>query len=123
MHAVRETRNEIDLTTALVELNGAAVMRPPREGEVDEKGVPVPQPFTLRELLVNALIAVYQNENPDGMEKMKRLRLARRCFEADKPIAFSVDEIVMLKKLADKCYPSPILYGQVCEILDPATKE
>lgn len=124
MHAVRETRNEIDLTTPLVELGGAPVLRPPRQDEVDAEGKPLgPQPFTLREMLVNALSAVYQGENPDGMEKMKRLRLARRCFDAAKPIAFTVEEIVLLKKLVDKCYTSPILSGQEWEILDPAMKE
>lgn len=120
---MKESRNEIDLLTPLVELNGMPIMRPPREGEVDEKGHPIQQPFTVREMLVNALSAVYQDDNPDGMEKMRRLRLARRCFGATKPIAFTVDEIVLLKKLVNKCYPSPILTGQAWEILDPAMKE
>lgn len=89
---------------------------------VSFKGEPLvdgPEPILLRDILVNALNAPDNKTNPDGKEKQRRYHLAQKIWGALEPIDLSVDDLSLLKTLVANVYPSPMIVGQVLDILDP----
>lgn len=88
---------------------------------VNRKGEPLvdgPEPITLRVVLCNALEAV-DNNKPSGEEKSKRYKLVKKLWSAPAVIDLSVDDLSMLKNRVADSYPSPLVVGQVWELLDP----
>jgi len=59
-----------------------------------------------------------------GETKLRYTELAQRIYKADGLFEMSAQEIVLLTKLIDKTYRSPLIYTQAFETLDPhAAKE
>lgn len=77
-------------------------------------------PMTLRIVASNALLSQYQDENPTGMEKVRRWALALRIHNAKETIVLTADEITLLKELIGRAY-APLVVGQAWSILDPAS--
>ena len=74
---------------------------------------------TLKSAAVNALLAIYPDEqNLSGEEKAKRYVLATRIYanSGDKP-DLSLEDIVLIKKLIGKAY-GPLIVGQSFQILE-----
>jgi len=54
-----------------------------------------------------------------GETKLKYAEFAQRIYRANGLFEMSAKEIVMLTRLIDKTYRSPLVYKQACETLDP----
>jgi hypothetical protein len=80
------------------------------------EGVPS---MTLGEVVANALVNQFKDENPSGQDKVKRWALALRIHAA-KDIELTADEVKLIKDLVAKAY-GPLVVGQVWSILDPAS--
>ena len=51
--------------------------------------------------------------------KLKYAEFAQRIYKANGLFEMSAHELVMLTRLIDKTYRSPLIYKQACETLDP----
>jgi len=94
----------VDFKKELVDLNGIVIL--------DTTG----KPATLKGVTIDALMAVYQDEqNLGGEEKLKRyelgLMLSKDMFEV------TVEEISLIKKLIGKAYGA-LIVGQAWNILE-----
>ena len=76
-----------------------------------------PMKMILRDVLLNALASEKQGETISGTEKMKRFRLGMRMGVLDE-IDLTAEEIVLCKSQVEKFYPA-LIYGQVCDLLEP----
>lgn len=95
------------LTTPIVDLNGKVL-----NNDLGE-------PFKLRGILINALLAAFQDEqNLSGEDKLYRWKLANKINDSVE-LEVKAEDIVLLKKLVAKAY-APIISGQVWEILEPS---
>ena len=92
----------VDFSKVLTDLDG-------KELEEGKKKV------TLKQVCVNALMAVDQKENIDGTEKLKRYQLATKINKGTMDV--SVEEVAKIKELVGK-YFSTIIVGQVYELLE-----
>lgn len=83
------------------------------------KGEDVPvngEPSTVRQVVVDSLLAQMPNENPAANEKVDRYKLAVRLNDGGEQ-ELSPEEIVLIKKLVGKNY-GPLVVGQVFALLD-----
>ena len=71
---------------------------------------------TLKLALVNALLAPVQNET--GVEKVRKYELARKIYKAEGDVEMTAEDISLCKKRVDAVFPSPIVVGQVNELLE-----
>lgn len=87
--------------------------------DLDGKEIPSESgPATLCGVAVNALLAVFQDEqNLTGEEKLKRWELAVKVKNLPDPAELSADEVVLIKKLIGKAY-APIIVGQAWQMLE-----
>jgi hypothetical protein len=76
-----------------------------------------PIKMVLRDVLINAIASERPGETIAGVEKMKRYRLGMRFGTGDE-IDLTADEIVLCKGQVEKFYPA-LVYGQVCDLLEP----
>jgi hypothetical protein len=76
------------------------------------------KPLTLRWACTESLLAHYPNQEIDGKEKMDRFRLAHR-IEQRGDIDLKIEEVSKLKELVGR-YFTPLIVGQVWQLLDPA---
>ena len=86
------------------------------DGEVisDMKG----DPSTVRGVAIEALLAIYKDEeNLSGEEKMKRWELASKIKADPDPVELAVEEVALLKKLIGKAYGAMIV-GQAWKVLE-----
>lgn len=74
--------------------------------------------LTVREVLVNSLLAEFPGEKIDGEEKLKRYKLAIKIQEAKAEVDLSSEEIVKVKELVGKGW-TPLISGQVWELIEP----
>jgi hypothetical protein len=102
---------KIDLTKELVHIDGKKILDAPSE----EGGPQIP--MTLKTAMVNALAAVDQNAT--GSEKLSRYNLAMKIQDSEESIDLQVEDISTIKNLVGKIFGSPILVGQVWNLLDP----
>ena len=100
---------KIDFTQNLKTLGDTAMK------DVDERGEAIDA--TLKMAAVNALLAP-QKDGETGVEKIKKYELAKMIFKAEGEIDVTADEVVMIKKAADKAFPSPMIVGQINEMLE-----
>lgn len=77
--------------------------------------------LTLRKACIDALTAVYRDEQPDGEEKVRRYKLAMDIYTSGADIALSSEEVSLLKQLIGK-YFAVIVVGQAYEQLDETEK-
>lgn len=80
----------------------------------------VPQPLTMREVCVEALLSTYDDEvHLTGQEKFARYKLARvvDANDEDGLTSLTTEDIVLLKSLISKKYV-PLVIGQAFEILE-----
>lgn len=101
-----------DLGTSITNLDGSAV--------VDDKGAPIN--LTVRSICVNSLMApLGQDEQakPDsGEEKVRREVLARHVQDKDDKYKLTAEDIVLIKRLVNRNYPSPLVVSQVWRVLE-----
>lgn len=98
-----------DFGTPIKQIDGKPMVK-------DDKNV-----LTVQEVATTALLAAYQDEpNLSGIEKNTRFWLARKIQENPKNPALTADETKTIKDLVAKAY-SPLIVGQVWQLLDPAT--
>lgn len=69
----------------------------------------------VRTICINALLATFQDEQIDGLEKANRWKLAMQLHNGGNEL--SPEEIVLLKKLVGKGW-SPLIVGQIYEIFN-----
>jgi len=106
----------INLKTQLVDFKGQPI-------ETDEQVCPVcrrpiaPTKTVLQDVLTNALGSQLQNEVVSGAEKLKQYRLGMRIGALDE-IEMTAEEIVLCKSRVEKFYAA-IVFGQVCDLLEP----
>jgi hypothetical protein len=95
---------KIDLTQELKDFDGKVI--PSASGK----------PATVKGVVIDALIATYQDEaNLGGEEKLKRWELASKINKGD--FDLTAEDIVLAKKLVGKAY-GPLVVGQVWNILE-----
>ena len=88
------------------------------------------KPIRLGSLCVNALMGVFKDEeNLKGEEKIRRTLLAEKLVKKSKgtTITFNktsidVEDIVLLKELSNKMFPSPTLYTSIVRLLEGKTE-
>ncbi len=74
------------------------------------------KPATLKSVLIEALMAVFNDEQTlSGEEKLKRYLLAERVYKGESD--FAHNEIALMKVLVGKAY-SAIIVGQVWKMLE-----
>lgn len=71
-------------------------------------------PLLLRDVVVNSLMA--EEPNMVGGEKLARFLLAKRCLSA--AVAFSAEEVALIKRLVERAY-SPLIVGLTFDMIDP----
>jgi hypothetical protein len=104
---------EIDFSTLLKDLDGKPL---PLSAEKNA------QPLTLRDVVVNSLIAPKQaNAGSAAPErKVKEFVLATRVANAKTPLTLTSEDITLIKEDVSAVYPSPLIIGRVLEAIDPA---
>ena len=76
------------------------------------------KPATVRGVVVEALLASYQDEqNLSGDEKMRRWELAVKVKKSIDPAEFSIEEVLLMKQLVGKAY-APLVVGQTWRVLE-----
>jgi hypothetical protein len=76
------------------------------------------KPGTLRGITIDALLAVFQDEqNLSGEEKLKRWELAVKVKTTPDPVELAAEEISLIKKLIGKAY-SALIVGQSFHFLE-----
>ena len=71
---------------------------------------------TVKLALINALLAPVDKES--GIEKVKKYELARKIYRAEKEVELTVEEVALCKKRVGEVFPTPIVVGQVTEVLE-----
>lgn len=97
---------EIDLTTKLQDFED----KPMKDNKAE---------LTLGKVLRLAIGS--PNKTDDGEKLLKKYKLGLKCV-ADSA-EFSTKEIEMLKDAVAEFYKSPLVFGRVCELLDPPSVE
>lgn len=101
---------KIDVTQNLIGIDGEPMKDMP--DTKDRKGEPV----VLKTLLVNALMAQLEGDNPDGEEKVKRYELAKNIHDGCE-LDLLPEQIVKIKALVGKVYSTAVV-GPVFTILN-----
>lgn len=76
---------------------------------------------SLKLALVNALLAPKQ-EPDSGVVKIQKYELAKRIYIGG-VVELTVEEVALCKKTIEDAFPSPLLVGQVVELLEGIGKE
>jgi len=69
---------------------------------------------TVKMAIVNGLLSPVQKES--GIEKVKKYELAKKVFNADE-VDLNEDEIKLIKERVSEAFPSPLIVGQVFDLL------
>ena len=102
---------KIDVTQKLLTIDGSAMK------DMDSKGDAVDA--TIKLAMVNALLApTPQGEQETGVDKIKKYELAKMIYKAEGEVDITVEDISLIKKAVEKAFPSPIIVGQVNELLE-----
>lgn len=72
--------------------------------------------LSLKDVAIEALLAVEKDSSLDGMEKAKRYYLSVEIYQ-DKKEGLSSEEVVLLKQLIGKFF-TPIIVGQAFMMLE-----
>jgi hypothetical protein len=111
--AVAAPASATDFSSKMTQIDGKPFLDP--TGKPDET-----QP-TLGSIAINALLAAYPDEKDiTPEEKVKRFVLAEKIQNHQKDAQLSADEIVLVKKLIGKGYPT-IVVGEAWRMLDPSS--
>jgi len=100
---------KIDFTQTLKTMSGE-VMK-----DMDEKNEAVDA--TLKMAVVNALLAP-QKEEDTGINKIKKYELAKMIYNSEGETDITVEDVALIKKAVEKAFPSPMIVGQVNEMLE-----
>ena len=100
---------KIDFTQTLKMISGE-VMK-----DMNEKNEAVDA--TIKMAVVNALLAP-QKEEDTGINKIKKYELAKMIYKAEEEVDVTAEDITMIKKAVEKAFPSPMIVGQVNEMLE-----
>ena len=100
---------KIDFTQNLVSITGEAMKDQNDKGEVIDA--------TLKLAVVNALLAP-QKEEDTGINKIKKYELAKMIYNSEGETDITVEDAALIKKAVEKAFPSPMIVGQVNEMLE-----
>lgn len=100
-----------DLNQEITDLAGKSIPSLSPDGERLDKA-------TLGNFIILALLATQPQIFSSGTDKMKRFKLAEKCYEQD-AFAFSSQEITMIKQLVAEVFPQPLIVGKIWQLLDP----
>lgn len=100
---------KIDFTQNLVSITGEAMKDQNEKGEAIDA--------TLKLAVVNALLAP-QKEEDTGVNKIKKYELAKMIFKAEGEVDVTAEDITLIKTAVEKAFPSPLIVGQVSELLE-----
>lgn len=117
---------KIDFNHQFKTLGGEVIPERPDEEIVDKDGkktIKKYPPFTLKKVCENVLLAPETDKNGEvkemsGEEKAKRYGLAKRIYTGTGLVDLQAEEIVLLKGLVGRMYPT-LTVGQAFEVLDP----
>ena len=102
---------KIDFTQKLVTMAGATMK------DMDEKGDAIDA--TLKLATINALLSpAPQGEQESGVDKIKKYELAKMIFKSEGEVDVTAEDITLIKKCVEKSFPSPMIVGQVNEMLE-----
>jgi hypothetical protein len=96
---------KIDPTAILTKLNGE-----PHKVIDTASGVSGDKDLTLKDAIVNALTAIYQDEKPEGVESFKRGQLASVIYKATGEIEVTAEDVALMKKLLGRYYGPAVIY-------------
>ena len=108
----------IDFALPILAFNG----KPIRTKDTDADGKEIDRDFILRDVAVNAVLFEGQGEKLDGMEKVRRARLADRIYGAKEPVKIDSDDLKLIKANIAKAY-NIYTTGRAWELLDPEEPE
>jgi len=100
---------KIDFTQTLKMISGE-VMK-----DMNEKNEAVDA--TIKMAVVNALLAP-QKEEDTGINKIKKYELAKMIYNSEGETDITVEDVALIKKAVEKAFPSPMIVGQVNEMLE-----
>jgi len=113
---------KINFDQLLLTLEGKPIMHPdPNATVVPGKKRPTIA-LKLKDVCVNALLQVQPQDNVSGKEKLERWENAK-VIQKGGTISFTEDYLDKLKNLVNEAYPSPVVVGQVWEMLSRGTTE
>ena len=93
-------------------------VKPQTPKEVEEKKPKEKEDLTLKDVVVNALLAEFPDEKDlTGENKLMRYRLAMKIMDAKIEVDLVAEEIVLIKGLVAKAYAS-IVAGQAWQMLE-----
>ena len=107
---------KINLTKKFKKINEDPLFK----AELDEKTGAVrvsKNVLMLKDICLNALLAEFPDEKPNGMENMKRYLLAKKVQLAN-DIELKAEEVVLIKELVGRAYNSPLVVGQAYHFLE-----
>ena len=99
---------KIDVNQTLKTLNGDVMKDAGPNGEAINA--------TLKIALVNAVLAPSKKEE-SGVDKVKKYELSKKIFQSDE-VELSLEEVTLCKEAVGSAYPSPLLVGQIIELLE-----
>lgn len=107
------------MNVILKDIEGVEMVEYPNAIKQGEE--PTPVPITIGKIVVNALLASFDDERQlSGDEKARRFRLAQNVYEARKGdgwVDLTAEDITLLKALVGKGY-GPLIVGQIYDILE-----
>lgn len=106
-----------DFSQPILGLNGKPLTQV--EIHLNEKGEQErsPKEFTYAAAAVEALTSLYQDEQPTGIEKVRRFKLAERIYLVPNEVMLEDDDISLLKTLVSKLY-DPVVTGRMYNLLE-----
>jgi len=100
---------KIDFTQTLKTISGEVMQ------DMNEKNEAIDA--TIKMAVVNALLAP-QKEEDTGINKIKKYELAKMIYNSEGETDITAEDIALIKKTVEKAFPSPMIVGQVNEMLE-----
>ncbi len=101
---------QLDVTQSITDLDGQVIRVNPAD--------PASAPFTVRSLLINAVLLPRQSDAQlSGEAKLKRFLLAQKLHDHN-TVDLGVEDCAELKRLAAETY-STLVYARLAQLLDP----
>ena len=102
---------KIDFTQTLKMIDGTAMKDQNANGEAIDA--------TAKLAIVNALLSpAPQGEHDSGVDKIKKYELAKMIYGDEGESDVTAEDITLIKKCVEKAFPSPMIVGQIVEILE-----
>lgn len=114
---------KVNVTEAFLNMEGGVIHKPPIGKSPEVLARDDPQswpPFVLRDAIIESLLQ--EDPKETGEQTLKRWEIAKKVRDED-VVSLTTDEWALIKERIHRRYPSPLYYGQACEMIEMGTPD